>query len=152
MRKYWLYAPGDRAAYWDEFYDSGIIGLGWDKIGDLAQYESEEEIREALIRADGREGTRKNDVAANWDFMYRMQPGDVVIAKRGRYHYIGYGIITSDYYYDSSRKVYQKCRKITWKKKGSWEETEKAIVLKTLTDITHNTAYVEKLVRLIGIE
>ena len=32
---YWLYAPGEGAARWDEFYDRGVMALAWSKIGDL---------------------------------------------------------------------------------------------------------------------
>ena len=33
---YWIYAPGDGAMYWDEFYSAGIMGIGWDDIGDMS--------------------------------------------------------------------------------------------------------------------
>ena len=37
---YWMYAPGEQAYKWDEFYDAGIMGIGWDWIGDLSKYDS----------------------------------------------------------------------------------------------------------------
>lgn len=33
--RYWLYSPGTSAAYWEEFYNSGIMAIGWDEIGNL---------------------------------------------------------------------------------------------------------------------
>ena len=32
---YWLYAPGEGASMWEDFYSAGIMGLGWDELGDL---------------------------------------------------------------------------------------------------------------------
>ena len=33
--RYWVYSPGRNAERWDEFYNAGIMAIGWDKIGDL---------------------------------------------------------------------------------------------------------------------
>lgn len=49
--RYWLYAPGENARNWEEFYVKGIMGLGWDNIGDLRQYSSRDQIKQALIKA-----------------------------------------------------------------------------------------------------
>lgn len=58
----------------------------------------------------------------------------------------------SDYFYDDERESHKKIRKVDWKKKGSWKEPNKDIVLKTLTDITQYHEYVERLKEFIGIE
>lgn len=42
---YWIYAPGDKAYKWEEFYSRGVMGLGWHEIGDLSQYTSKEEMK-----------------------------------------------------------------------------------------------------------
>lgn len=133
--KYWLYSPGENGHKWDEFYEEGIMGLGWDEIGDLNQYGDSEEIREALRSAYGGEGSKFNDVLANEEFRNTMSIGDVVIAKRGRNELLGYGMVTSDYYYDDEREDFQKCRKVNWQKSGSWK-LDFHLVTKTLTDIT----------------
>ena len=41
--QYWLYAPGENASKWDEFYSSGIMGIGWEDLGDLNNYSSKDE-------------------------------------------------------------------------------------------------------------
>jgi len=134
-KQYWLYAPGENAYLWDEFYEGGILGLGWDEIGDLSQYKSRDEIKKALVDAYGGTGSKKNDVSANDDFLNKIKIGDVIIAKKGRGELLGYGVVTSDYIFDKNRKNYQKTRQIDWKIKGNWK-VNFSLVLKTLTDIT----------------
>jgi hypothetical protein len=134
-KQYWLYAPGEYASKWNEFYDEGIFGLGWDDIGNLKQYKNRSQIKEALVKAFGGEGSKKNDVSANDDFLNKVNIGDVVIVKKGRGELLGYGIVTSDYYFDEKRTDYKSYRKIEWKVKGNWK-VDFSLVLKTLTDIT----------------
>lgn len=37
-KHYWIYAPGENSCMWDEFYNDGIMGIGWDELGDLTKY------------------------------------------------------------------------------------------------------------------
>lgn len=152
-KRYWLIAPGEGAYLWEEFYQKGIIGIGWDKVGDLSKYSTREEIREKLISLypDGSKSQNNNSLCL-WQFAAEMKPGDIVITKKGMSEYIGYGIVTSEYYRDETRTDTKNLRKVDWKKKGSWEETVHQIVMKTLTDITKYPEYVDRLKRLIGIE
>lgn len=133
--QYWLYAPGENAVKWEEFHNSGIMALGWDVLGDLTQYKSRDEIKEALTWNYGGEGSKKNDVSANDDFVNKMNVGDIVIVKKGRTELLGYGVVKSDYIYDKTRSSYCSTRKVDWKLKGSWQ-LDFSLVVKTLTDIT----------------
>ena len=152
-RKYWLVAPGSGASRWDEFYEQGIIGLGWDRMGDLKTYKTQDEIRQRLLEfdPDGSQ-SRVNDTLALWEFATKMRPGDIVIAKRGITEYLGYGVVESDYFFDDERSEFKHIRRVDWKVKGTWAEDSGKIVVKTLTDITKYPDYVEKLKRLIGID
>lgn len=151
-RKYWLYAPGENAAMWEEFYEKGIMGLGWDEIGDLSLLGDRNNIIETIQKTYNTQSKSYNNALANIEFRDTISIGDVIIPKRGRQEYLGYGIVTSDYYYDNSRKIYQQCRNVNWIKKGIWNEPLGNIVLKTLTDITKYPTYVDELKKLIGIE
>ena len=133
-RHYWIYAPGEKARLWDEFYNDGIMGLGWDELGDLNNYSTKEEIVSKLQELENTTGSKKNDATANFDFKQGLQIGDIIIPKKGKDKYLGYGIVTSYYYYDNNRTEYRKCRKVDWIKKGVWSEPKGNIVLKTLTD------------------
>ena len=53
---------------WDEFYNTGIMGLGWDRIGDLNNYKSKDEIITRLQEIEETEGSKKNDATANFEF------------------------------------------------------------------------------------
>lgn len=153
--RYWLYAPGENASKWEEFYNEGIMGLGWDQLGDLDQYASKKEIKKRLQELEKTESTKQNDTAANFEFHKVIKEGDVVIVKKGISEILGYGVVTSDYFYDENRDTYQKCRKVNWKLKGTWKVNHN-LVLKTLTDITKYAAedsnyskYYEKLLAIM---
>lgn len=133
--QYWLYAPGENARLWEEFYNSGMMGLGWDKLGDLRQYETKDDIRLALVDLFGGDGSKKNDVGALYDFLYSVRIGDYIIVKKGVNELVGYGVVSSEYNYDPSRSEYFHVRQVDWKKRGNWP-LDFRLVLKTLTDIT----------------
>ena len=152
-KRIWLIAPGEGANAWDEFYKKGIIGIGWDKVGDLIKYSSREELKEELLRLyPDRSKSQSNSSLCLWQFLKEMKVGDIVITKRGQSEYLGYGVVTGNYYHDESRTRYKNLRNVEWKKKGIWEENVSQIVMKTLTDITKYPEYVDRLKRLIGIE
>jgi 5-methylcytosine-specific restriction endonuclease McrBC GTP-binding regulatory subunit McrB len=134
--RYWLYAPGENAELWNEFYEKGLMGLGWDELGDLNNYSSKEELTTKLQELEKTTGSKKNDSTANFEFKDVISIGDIIISKKGRGQLLGYGVVTSDYYYDKERTRYQKCRKVNWEKNGNWK-TDHSLALKTLTDITN---------------
>lgn len=152
-KKYWVIAPGEGARKWDEFLKEGVIGIGWDDVGDLRTLGSREEIRDSLLKVypAGSKSQRNNSLAL-WEFSKGMQVGDIIIPKRGSSEYLGYGVVSSDYYYNSTKKEYKHLRRVTWGKNGAWSEEVHRIVTKTLTDITKYPEYVARLKRLIGIE
>lgn len=141
---YWIYSPGDGASRWNEFYSAGIMAIGWDKIGNLSDYKTKSEMRLAMQENIDPSRSFMNDAHATWQFANEMKPGDVVFVKKGMYQLIGRGIVESDYYYDAERDRYRNVRKIKWTHKGEWNHPGQA-VMKTLTDITAYTDYVEKL-------
>ena len=134
QKNYWLYSPGKGAKYWEEFYNDGIMGLGWNYIGDLSKFKSKNEIKTAL--KDQGDTAGMNNVLANWDFINRLKEGDVVIAKKGTKILLGYGVVTSEYIYDDSRSDMHSLRKIDWKLQGEWSYDSHGLPVKALTIIT----------------
>ncbi len=149
---YWIYSPGDGASKWEEFYSNGIMGIGWGDIGDLEVFTSKEEIKEKMKECYDPTLSYKNDALATWQFAKEMKVGDIVFAKRGIHTIIGRGVVTSDYKFDDQAEdKYNNIRKVDWTNKGEWQHPGKA-AMKTLTDITKYTDYIEKLNALFNDE
>ncbi|WP_179151910.1 AAA family ATPase [Oceanobacillus senegalensis] len=147
-KRYWIYAPGHGASKWEEFYSQGIMGIGWDKMGDLSQYSSKEEMKAKMKELYGQEYTYVNIAHATWQFANELLPGDTIYVRKGTSKIIGRGIVESEYMYDPTRDEYKHIHKVDWNKNGEWEHPGKA-VNKTLTDITSYTDYVQKLENLL---
>ena len=104
---------------WHQFYAGGIMGLGWHELGDLTQYETKEEMRQEIVKQSDVSTSAKNAALANWEFANEMQIGDVIIVKKGHKKYLGWGVVTSEYYYDASKySEYVSQRKVDWRAKG----------------------------------
>lgn len=140
---YWIYSPGDGAAYWNEFYEAGIMAIGWD-IGNLKDYSSKEQMKQTMKDRFNPSLSYKNAAHATWQFANEMKPDDIVFVKKGMHLVVGRGVVESDYYYDESQSDFRNVRKVKWTHKGEWQHPGQA-VMKTLTDITQYTEYVEKL-------
>ena len=146
---YWIYSPGDSASMWDEFYKSGIMGIGWDDVTDLKGFSSKEEIKEYMKKVYDPSYSYKNNAHCLWQFANEIKVGDVIFVKKGMHKIIGKGIVTSDYIYDTSRSTYKHIRKVDWQNKGEWEHPGQA-VMKTLTNISAYPDYVQKLLDLFA--
>jgi 5-methylcytosine-specific restriction protein B len=149
--RYWIYAPGSSAKYWDLYYNEGIMALGPNELGDLTRYVSRESIIDKLREFRNPEGSHKNDSLGTWQFLTLMKPGDIVIAKKGTGIFLGYGVVESEYYYDPNRTDYHHLRRVKWMKRGEWPEIKGKIVLKGLTDVTKYPEYTNRLKELLGI-
>lgn len=150
-RRYWLYAPGPGANQWEAFLSAGIMGIGWDELGDLTSYSSKEKIKSAMREISGTDQSYMNDGHALWQFANEIKTGDIVYAKRGRSAIIGRGIVQSEYQFDDSRKEYKHIHKVKWLETGEWEHPGQAGI-KTLTDVTLYTDYVQTLKMLFANE
>ncbi len=147
----WLIALGRNSEFFDQCYRDGFIGIGWDSLGDLREYDSEEDIREALRIARGGSIDPKNDSRACWEFFKEMQVGDIVYVKRGRHLIIGHGVISSDYRHDGSQPL-SHVRDVQWRGRGEWKPREKALAMKALTEIGQYAGLVKDIRKAIGVE
>lgn len=141
---YWIYSPGKGAKIWDECYDNNIMAIGWDAIGDLRNYNSKDEIKQVMNKFYDPFRSYIHSACATWEFANEMKPGDIVFAKNGMHLIIGRGIVKSDYIYDPQRKEFKNIRKVEWTDRGEWKCSRQS-PMKTLTDITSFTDYVEQL-------
>ncbi len=149
---YWIYAPGNSACKWDEFYKKGVIAIGWGEIGNLTTFHSKDEMKVKMKERYGATSSYMNAALATWQFAHEMKPGDVVFVKKGMHQILGRGVVTSEYFFQADRPDnYNNMRKIDWTNKGEWTHPGQA-VLKTLTDITPYTDYVAQLRALFECE
>jgi len=152
-QRFWLFAPGQNAKYWDEFYRDGIAAIGWSNGRDLRTFDNKEELRQAVAGPNATPESKRNDVLALWQFARTMTAGDVVFAKHGVTKVLGAGIVRGDYFYDDTRPQYKHVRKVEWLKKGEWTvAADVRLVQKTLTDITPYPEYVNQLTELVGLK
>ena len=143
--RYWIYAPGEGSCMWKEFYNSGIMAIGWGEIGDLSDFDSKDAMKLKMKEVFDANLSYKNAAHATWQFVNEMKIGDVVFVKKGMHQIIGRGVVMSDYEFDSARDdEFKNIRQVDWTHIGEWSHPGQA-AMKTLTDITSYTDYVEKL-------
>lgn len=142
---YWIYSPGEGSSMWDEFYNEGIMAIGWGEIGDLRNFDSKDAMKEKMKATFDEKLSYKNSAHATWQFVNEMKVGDIIFVKKGMHQLVGRGVVTSEYEYDEERiDEYKNTRQVTWTHKGEWPHPGQA-VMKTLTDITSYIDYVEQL-------
>ena len=138
---YWIYSPYDA---WDEMYNSGIITIGRDYLGDPRQYATKNDMRLKMLECGTEKYTTtyRNASLEIWQFVHDIKPGDIIIAKKGTKSVIGRGVVTSEFIYDESKPTgFKYYHKVKWTHKGEWEHPGRAVT-KTLTDITRYTEYI----------
>jgi len=149
-KQYWLYAPGEYARLWEEFYSKGIMAIGWE-LDDLTLYENKDSIAKRLREIENTDSKETNNAMTCFSFAHKINVGDIIFAKKGRNKIIGWGVVNSDYYFDNTRKGYKHVRKVDWKKRNEWTiSKDRTLAMKTLTDITRDTALVSYLNDLVG--
>ena len=147
-KSYWTFSPGENASKWQLCVNDGIMCIGWDALGDLSQYASREDMRIEIKKHYPTDGNAKNDSLAVWQFAHEMKSGDVVFAKKGMTKIVGRGVVESDYYYYDNYSEFKHIRKVRWTHVGEWTTDDKH-AMKTLTNVTPYTDYVERLNKLI---
>jgi 5-methylcytosine-specific restriction protein B len=79
------------------------MAIGWDEIGDLRQYSSKTEMKQAMKEHIDPSKPYTMAAHATWQFAREIKPGDIVFAKKGRSTVIGRGVVQSGYEFDDSR-------------------------------------------------
>ena len=170
----WLISPGRQAEHWEEFVAQGIVGIGWDEMGDLRELPSKADIERALLKHRDYDKSAAIDARACYEFAHEMAVGDVLFAKRGTMEIVGVGIVDSAYRFEESRDGYSNVRSVRWLRTGSWtthprsrprrswdEEKQQSddwrtspriLPRKTLTDVTDDGLLLSELELLLGID
>ena len=146
--RYWLFAPGEKAKMWDEFYNKGLMAMGCGQTGDLNDYTTKLGIKLKLQDIYNDKNSHRNDVLALWQFANEIKKGDIVFAKKGMSEIIGVGIVESDYKFDS-KYDYSHIRYVNWIKRDNWP-FDGPIHLKTLTEITNYKDLINNIINVVG--
>lgn len=151
-KQYWVYSPGRKAKYWDDFYASGIMAMGCAFLGDLKEYETKEEIKKGMQEHFNDHKSYMNDTLACYEFTNTIKVGDYIFVKKGIKEVIGYGVVESEYFWDPERTYYNNVRKVKWLKNGSWSLESDQFTIKTLTNITAYKDFLERLKEMVESE
>ena len=141
---YWIYSAGEKSYKWDDFYKERIMALGWDNLGNLKNYHSQDEITKELQKYSTKNSYPMNNSKANWEFANEMNIGDIVYVKKGLEPILlGRGVVESDYIYDDTRNEYKSIRRVNWTHNGIYNVDFNELEIKqwnqkTLTDISEN--------------
>lgn len=147
VKRAWLYAPGSNADQMDSLHAAGDMGIGWERLGDLAAYQSSGDVTAAIKRLWPKEGGGEptNNARTCWDFAHSMQAGDLVFAKKGRREIVAWGIVAGPYRFDE-KLPFSHRRRVEWKARGSWPlPAGRSLSLKTLTNISQDPEQVQLL-------
>lgn len=136
-RKIWAIGLGEGGRLWNESYEKGIISIGWDYLGDLSNYKSQDEVMAKLVELRGPDAqSPTNDSLCCYQFAHEINVGDLVIAKIGRKKILGGGIVTSNYVYDPDRREHKNIRQVKWVTTEEAELPGTGGPIKTLTEIS----------------
>ena len=106
MTRYWVVAPFDSTIpdIWERIWQfdlsQGVISVGWQQLGDTTNY-SEDTLRTAIQRAYG--STRSFNML--WDFWHNIQPGDIIVARKGRKRIAGVGTVQRSAFYERNKNL-----------------------------------------------
>ena len=145
----WIYAPGEDAEHWDDFYENGIMAIGWDGLGDLSRFGSLDDVLAALQQTYETDRRPTNNARTCYDFAHTVQIGDRVFAKRGRSTIIGYGTVTGEYEHRTERAKFKHVRTIRWEGRDTWTSPA-PLAIKTLTDVSTDTDFVSALDKMVS--
>lgn len=119
-QRYWLFAPGEHARFWEQYSKEGLMGVGWVKLNeDLSAYKTDDELRKRMSAVYGDELTDSSFRQLR-DFLHGIRKGDFVFVKRGTKELVGFGEVTSNYFYDPTQNEYRHLRRVQWQKQGRW--------------------------------
>ncbi|MFI1681742.1 AAA family ATPase [Streptomyces sp. NPDC020607] len=113
-RLVWKIAPGERASLWDDCLANRRIRIAWDEVGSLGQYESDQELKDALDQY-WPQSTGGNLRLARQLLAFRdLEPGDVIVANRGKSEVLAVGTIAEGYSFAPDLETHRHTMGVSW--------------------------------------
>ncbi len=110
-------APGPNADQWEDCLKHGYICVGWDEVGDLSLFESEEDFRDAFAAAYPYNGNRSQVTRKAKELwtLTRLRAGDKVVANRGISEVLAIGTVKDPAYeWRPERDEYRHTVAVDW--------------------------------------
>jgi hypothetical protein len=145
----WLYAPGEKARNWNADLTRGMASIDYPEIADLSSFDSVDDVFEALRDVGDGYDSPTTHARTCWRFAHEIQPGDAILARRGRGRIIGIGTVTGGY-----RRVpdveFGDQVEVEWVWQGSHSiKGSRSLPVVTLTECSRRTALLQELDTLI---
>ena len=116
--KMWMVRAGRAAYLVDEFIEKDCVAIGWNELGDLAEIDGKEKIKELYRSVYPGKSRGKQQMSAGQIYRFRseIKVEDYVITYNPEKRIYHIGEIKSDYKYKSNRiKDYNHIREVSWK-------------------------------------
>ena len=151
-KRVWIYSPGENASNWNEDIHDKVASVNWNAPGNLTLYNSQEEIRISMEEDDQTPGSGGVGPRVCWQMLHDMQPGDPILARKGRSTIIGCGVINGPYEYKPDR-AFKQTRSVEWRWRGAYtirdrnslaittlvESSERKTLLAEIDEVTRTT-------------
>ena len=101
------------------FLTESVIAIGWEELGDLSSLPKTKDAiknKYQVVFPTAKKMNVANCVGSISRFVIDMQIGDYIVFPSKYNREINLGVIESDYYFDSSAKIYNHRRKVKWLK------------------------------------
>ncbi|MEO9296019.1 MAG: AAA family ATPase [Nitrososphaera sp.] len=93
--RHWKIAPGEKAEFWPEQRQSGVIAIGWNEVGDL----SRKNFDEVQKKIETLWPQAANIIGSQIRNFLSIKIGDIIIANNGISRVVGIGRVTGNYKY-----------------------------------------------------
>ncbi|MFF2522686.1 McrB family protein [Streptomyces liangshanensis] len=113
-RVVWKIAPGERASLWGDCLKNGHIRIAWDEVGNLVQYESDQELKTALDRQWPHSTGGSLRLARQMLAFRDLEHGDLIVANRGKSEVLAVGTVVGGYAYDSDALTHRHVISVNW--------------------------------------
>lgn len=162
----WLFVPGEDKQLLSDVQDNHRLRIGWDKLGDLTNYQDKQTMLNSLAELYTDNGEYQiNNATACWQFAHELHTGDIVILKSGLYELLGLGQVSGDYRHNTVHSTYQNERPALISAVGAWQYNEhapprpdpesgqnaaKTLPPKTLTNLSSYKDFIQRIIGLMN--
>lgn len=112
----WMVRAGRNGYFFDEIHQCNCVAIGWDKLGDLQDIRSADQMRELYNKhyPEEKPGKINSTVAMLLKFRKSIKEGQYVITYNPQQREYLIGIVKSDYRYDFHREHHKNIRDVEW--------------------------------------